>query len=219
MIRLDKTIFYVMALSITSISLSQPTTKKLLSELYEERAGYGIDSKEEEIIRSNGSSPVYGEMTSEGIDILNQELNLGAQDVFYDLGCGVGKIVVQLYLDTPLKKCVGVELSPTRIRHAEQVKSKLGEKKLLSEKRQLEFRKENMLETGVDDATAIYVSSTCFSEAFMKNVVDKLAQLKPGLKLVTLSRLPENNVFELVKEMIIPMSWSNTTTVYIHAKK
>lgn len=198
---------------------TQEETKKLVSQLYEDRAGYGIDTHEEKLVTDHGSSPTYGEITPEGVDILVQELDVTKDDVFYDLGCGVGKFVLQMYLETPARKSVGVELAPTRIRYAQKVKDKLAEHKRILPDKEIHFKEENMLDTPLEDATIIYVSSTCFSNDFMKKVVEKLAQLKPGLRLITLTQLPENEHFERVKELTIPMTWSSSTTAYIHKLK
>jgi Histone methylation protein DOT1. len=40
----------------------------------------------------------------ESAETLIKELNITDKDVFYDLGCGVGKLVMQVGLTTPVKK-------------------------------------------------------------------------------------------------------------------
>jgi len=70
----------------------------------------------------------YGEVTPAGARRVFAALGLldadGAHDdpyVFLDLGSGVGKLVVQAYLELPLVvRSIGVELSPTRSLHASE---------------------------------------------------------------------------------------------------
>eukprot|EP00438_Fugacium_kawagutii_P016026 Skav233593 [mRNA] locus=scaffold2520:635359:643157:- [translate_table: standard] len=51
-------------------------------------SGFGADSTEENIDRANLQ---YGEVTYGGMERLYDALELRKDDVFYDLGCGVGK--------------------------------------------------------------------------------------------------------------------------------
>ncbi len=219
MIRFVKTILYTTVFSMTALTLPIEETKKLISKLYDDRAGYGIDASEQKIVTDHGSSPTYGEITPEGAALVASQLGVTKDDVFYDLGCGVGKFVLQMYLDTPAKKSIGIELAPSRVRYAQKVREKLVAQNGTLPQKEIHFKEQSMLDTPLDDATIIYISSTCFSTDFMKKIVDKLAQLKPGLRLVTLTQLPENEHFERVKELTVPMTWSSNTTAYVHKLK
>ena len=53
------------------------------------------------IYGSDSTSLVYGEITWAGMETLHNALNLRSDDVFYDLGSGVGKFV----LCTALRAC------------------------------------------------------------------------------------------------------------------
>lgn len=72
---------------------------------------------------SGHDASVYGEVLPEGIESWIDQIStyqgqgLQKADVLYDLGCGTGKVVVQLALVTPCKKVAGIELSETRYRH------------------------------------------------------------------------------------------------------
>jgi SAM-dependent methyltransferase len=189
---------------------------KMLTKHYEDRAGYTIEPQEQTAISNAGSSPVYGEITSEGTLMLIKELNINKDDVFYDLGCGVGKLVLQIFLDAGVKKSVGIELAPTRVAYAKKVKEKLKNEGNLDAGRIIEFHQQDLLDADVHDATVIYIASTCFSDDFMTKVVNKLSKLKPGLRLVTLTRLPILGKFRLAKTVTLPMSWSSTTTAYVY---
>lgn len=61
-------------------------------------------------------TPTYGEMTPKGVDNLVSYFKkyFNKDAVFYDLGCGLGKMVMHLGLMYDLKKVCGVEYSKER---------------------------------------------------------------------------------------------------------
>lgn len=193
-----------------------PMDIKFIEELYNGVSGFGINSDEEEAVRRIGSSPVYGEIKPEAVSQLEEYLKLTAHDVFYDLGSGVGKMVVQIYLDTPVKKSVGIELSPTRSNKAQSVKEKLKQQRLLDPKRILEFRTEDIMNSDISDATVIYLASTCLSDEYMKKITDRLAQLKKGLRVLTLRKLPPHKDFKEITQLTAPMTWSTGSTIHVY---
>ena len=190
--------------------------KKNIDQLYDGVSGFGIPESEEQKIRDSSSSPVYGEITTEGVHQLLQYLKLTDKDVFYDLGSGVGKMVTQVYLDTPVKKSVGIELSPTRSKKAQSVKEKLQQQKKLDPKRALEFRTEDIMHADISDATVIYLASTCFSDEYLKQITDRLAKLKKGLRVMSLRKLPPHKDFKEITQLTVPMTWSTGSTVHIY---
>jgi hypothetical protein len=93
--------FLTFFLSCTQ-SLAEPANPKAYLEmLYEEKGGYIIPSEEITEIRSNGGHEQYGEIPYDSAAHLLDDLQLSRQDVFYDLGSGVGKLVLQVYMTTP----------------------------------------------------------------------------------------------------------------------
>ena len=70
-----------------------------------------------------GDPSTYGEVTPAGARTLARALDIDSPDaddvVFMDLGSGVGKLVVQAFLEWPsVRRAVGVELSSSRSAHA-----------------------------------------------------------------------------------------------------
>lgn len=187
----------------------------IIDELYKNISGFTITEKERTDVRDKGGNPTYGEITYKGADELLRTLDLKPTDVFYDLGSGVGKLVVQAILTTPIKKAVGVELSPTRHEHAVSIKKELATRDLLKDK-ELEFVNQNVSQAALSDATVIFMCSTCFSDELMKSLTDKFSKLKKGVRVITLRKLPEPNKFKLIKQLHLPMSWSNSSIVYIY---
>lgn len=187
-----------------------------IKNLYEGVSGYGIPLEERETIIGHGGEPTYGEITPEGVSDLVVEFGLKPGDVFYDLGSGVGKVAVQVYLESPVKKSVGVELSKTRHDCGAPVVRKLKQEGLLQRGRQLSLICADILARDYKDATHIYTASLCFSDEFMEKLTAHLAQSKKGLIVASLRALPEEHGFELIKVKQMPMTWSDDTPVYFY---
>lgn len=60
--------------------------------------------------RDPQADPTYGEVVPASVDSILRYVRPGKDDVFYDLGSGMGKVVFQAHLTTSVGKAVGVEL-------------------------------------------------------------------------------------------------------------
>jgi len=201
------------------MSFEQATT--LLNELYKDKSGFGIPSEETELIRTKGGAPTYGEISYKAVDTVLNDLFITEEDVLYDLGSGVGKMVLQSYLSFPFKKMVGIELSTKRFAHSVAAKDLLEEKGLMNSQRAILFLQEDFTESDLDDATVVYLGSTCYSLDLMNRLVKKLSKLKKGLRVITLKKFsdPEEYNFVLAKEYRLPMSWSKSSPVHVYELK
>lgn len=56
----------------------------------------------------------YGELTDSGATTAFAWLNLTSDDVFCDCGSGIGRLVLQAALETPVKRAIGVEFVASR---------------------------------------------------------------------------------------------------------
>lgn len=157
-----------------------------------------IPEQEREMITRGKGSPVYGE-------ILPQSF----QEVLEDKELKVGTI----------KKATGVELSPTRYHHAKTIKTKLEDEKLIPKGKTLEFKNENIAETNIDDATLIFMCSTCYPDELMDTLVERFSKLKEGLRVISLKEMPNYAKFGFIeiKELKKPMTWSpNGSPVHLY---
>lgn len=69
----------------------------------------------------------YGEITYDGMEPLYSALRLQQGDVVYDLGSGLGKLVLYLALRGDATRCVGIEVGERRHSLAEQAAARLKE--------------------------------------------------------------------------------------------
>jgi len=170
---------------------------EFLDKHYQDIRGEIPDEERSMITRGKGS-PVYGEIKPKAWqEILEDpELNIGG-----------------------FKKVVGIELSPTRYHHSKTICNKLKESGLEIAGKALECRHENITESDFSDATVIYMCSTCYPDELMEILLKRLSELKKGLLVITLKSFPADYAdygFELVKEYTLPMTWSETSPVYVY---
>ncbi len=178
--------------------------------------GFDIPDSDSARVRQSKGSPTYGELTPTGVLRLLEHLSLGPKDVFYDLGSGSGKVVIGAAIATRARKCVGIELSKERFTHAQKVLKRVRQQKLLTA-RACGFRRQNLLETYLADATVVYTCSTAFSFRFMDSIGRRLMELNRELRLVTLqefSRPPRTAVLE--GEVVLPTTWDRRCSASIY---
>lgn len=192
--------------------------KQFIDELYKQTSGFNVPSQEYDFITKAGGAPTYGEITYEGADQILKLFKLTEKDVFYDLGCGVGKFVVQAYLTTPVKKAGGIELSKTRIDSAKKIAQELKKQSKIEKNRKLEFKENDILKANLKDATALFVSSLCFSDELIEKLTNKLAALKKGLRVATSKALTEHKAFKEIGTYQVPMTWSSSSTVHVYER-
>lgn len=71
------------------------------------------------IIRIIRSFQVYGETSYELICQMIDQIEITSEDVFVDLGSGVGQVVLQMAAATPCRICLGVERAEVPSKYAE----------------------------------------------------------------------------------------------------
>jgi len=145
----------------------------------------------------------YGEILYPSVNKLIEYLDINDQDVFYDLGSGVGKVALQFLLKTPVKKAQGIEASNARHQHAEKVYKTVQTEfpELFASGRELKSSQDNFLEADISDATIIYTCSTCFSEELLKSlaeVFDRCPNLRYIISMKAISsKLPFDSIIDV----------------------
>lgn len=118
-------------------------------------------------------SPTYGEITYEGVEKLVQYFKkyFNKNTVFYDLGCGLGKMVTHIGLKYGVKKSCGIEYSKERYMGCMDNYSLCK-----NYNKNIEFINGSYFDIPIDTATVVYVDDTAFlSEEKLK----KLHSLPP----------------------------------------
>jgi len=204
---------------LESMAMNKKTlsTRQIINRIYKDIEGFEIPSIDAKRVRESKGSPIYGEINHEALNKLLKYLRLGPKDVFFDLGSGVGKVITQTLLTTPVKLAVGVELS--KIRHHD---ARLAMKRAYdfdpSIKNRVRLLNKDLLTVDLHEATVIYTCSTAFSQLFMKKLTKRLQSFNHHFILVSLQDLPEIPEFKLIKKLKLDMSWLKCTPVYIYQR-
>ena len=140
-----------------------------LDEIYAVSAYKNFNNKTEFNLNTIGS-PIYGEATKQGImNLLNHFKDyFNSETVFYDLGCGIGKIVTHVGL-TNVKKSVGIEYSKERYEGCCYIKNTY-----CSNQNNIEFYNKSYLEHDFSDATVIYIDNTCCTKEVNKKLYERV---------------------------------------------
>ena len=183
------------ALSFSRAPLdTDDSTLKTLDDLYA-----GLDNgdfipfEDQKRIDDSGGDQAYGELTIRGMRELQPKLRPRADDVFYDLGSGTGRAVVQAALEWPVQRAVGVELSASRHAVGEAAMARADP----SLQKRVVLREGDMIACdGCEDMTILYVAGLLFDEPFMARLGERLGQLPRLRAITTLQRFPPDSLPE-----------------------
>jgi hypothetical protein len=191
--------------------------RQKMNRIYKDISGFEIPKSEEQIIKKSQGSPVYGEITLTSLDKLFDFLKLKASDVLFDLGSGVGKVVIHTASVTPVKKAVGVELS--KARHDDALAAYQNALEYFPQiKGRCQFLCGDLMEADLKQATVIYTCSTAFSIKFMNQIARMLTKYTHPFRLITLQELPVERAFRRTDTIKLDMSWVRQTPVHIYER-
>jgi len=135
--------------------------------------------KIEEYLKSLPESIVSGEevqLPEKSFRDIFNFLNLGKNDVFYHLGCGDGTGIALALKEYNVKKAVGIDNNPDKIKLAKNI---LGKNNLSGE-----LICDDIKNIDISDATAILFWFT--NEEIIKHMMSKFKDLKQGTRIITI---------------------------------
>lgn len=183
-----------------------------INALYQGISGFiSYQPGEKESNETNKVFLTYGEILYPSVNKMIDYIGeIGPDDVFYDLGSGIGKVALQFFLKTPVKKACGIEASTTRHQYAEKVYEQVKKEfpDLYLGGRELSTINGNFLTSGAEDATIIYTCSTCFSEDLLSDM-GKLVDRCPNIRyVVSMKQIPSK--LPLDTTLDIECTWDKT---------
>lgn len=174
----------------------------------------------------------YGELTPAGAQVLfkHPEFHLVPTDTFYDLGSGLGRLVMEAALVGDVSRAVGVELSEGRSRLAcegfanvvTELKGAVPPSSFTGA--EISNIQGDITKVDVSSATAVYVCSLCFRPALLAELEKHLAaQLPRGARVASLkefpgkvSKLRSNQRLLLKGTTDLEFSWGSKARVYLY---
>lgn len=175
-----------------------------------------------------GNTITYGEMTYEGIDKLNAYVNKNNDfRYFMDIGSGRGKLSLYMRGMPRIIKSYGIELVKERYDDSIKLKNDLA-KKFDYYTNDVEFINNDLFKISIkdliDSKVFIWMSNLCFDTSINDNIFKKLYDELPKDSIICCSKKPSVDIEKLfrintdLKEIAIPMSWSDSSNVYIYIK-
>ena len=135
------------------------------------------------------SNETYGETKPILVAEFIKHLGINKKDTSFDLGSGIGNVVMQVSMDTGCH-AVGIEKDPrcheAALHLLEQCKTIEPD---LEEK--IQFWCKDLMKDNINflEATVIYISNWCFSQQLQLELLNQFATLKEGTKTVALKSL------------------------------
>lgn len=144
---------------------------------------------------------IYGETPYFSIKKIIQEVRPGGEeDLFVDLGSGIGKVVFFVALNFGLP-AMGIEINPALYRASLEIKDKLKIKKAV-------FVGGNVLEEEFPEGSIFYVHGTSWSEEVYQKLTQKFEEIKPGALVLSVTHPLTAPFLKLVKKIKIDLNWS-----------
>lgn len=170
----------------------------------------------------NHVKSTYGEILFDSLEKLIKEVNFGPDDVFYDLGSGNGKVVMQIYMNTSVKKSYGIEYYPERSYNSEYALKQLYKlfPNTLDEPRLISYQIANIKDIHyLNDATVIFMCSTCYPSELLEIVCDKLKNSKNIRCIIT--HKPHDKIKDFLPihfTIILSCTWATDLSWNVYRK-
>jgi hypothetical protein len=165
----------------------------------------------------------YGEMTYEGIELLYQYVLKNCFQIlphcFIDIGSGRGKLCLYMAEKNNIEQTIGIELVKSRYDDAIKLKEDLN---FESYTRKVKFYNSNIFDLSLrkiiyTSPVFIWFSNLCFESSTTDSIFNKIVSELPIGSIICCSKTPTNIInCTLINTIIIPMSWSNNSNVYIY---
>ena len=167
-----------------------------------------------------------------GKDFFIRQLREGDGGIFYDLGSGTGKAVIAMSLFGPFKKLIGIELLQGLWDLS--MRSKIFYEKTITDKfikfnalftiertNIIDFYNGDFMREKWNNASIIFVNSTCFSQDLMEKIgikAKKECQIDTIIITITKKLNNLNTDWEYKTEFKRLMSWG-VGTIYIYIRR
>lgn len=185
-----------------------PQNIQSIQQLYQDIDGFELSRLEKQ--HRLELSLTYGEIDLESFLALLSLIKPSSQDVFYDLGSGIGKTVIAAAKTYPLKKAYGIET----LQSLHQVA--LYKKSLCELKSPIEFKHQNIMETNWSDAHILFINVASFVAHDWHVLCEKLIRY-PVATILTCSKPLPKEQFDIQATQVL-CSWG-IVPAYIHRRK
>lgn len=196
--------------------LDHSLAEQYFNQLYGDVNGYGVSSKAR-VDEGVTEGLLYGEVPFETWKSIVMRANPKHESVFFDLGSGTGRVIMQSHLLFNFQKAIGIELlaglhdkacevASQFIEHIEPaVKAELAD-------RELHLLNESFFDVDLSEADFILLNHPMKDRKLLEKLEQKfLDELKPGTKIVSIIRALSNPAFKSHGSTKYQFSWGEST--------
>ena len=192
-----------------------------LNSLYQEMNGYLRYSPDE--VKKYLVQDVcltYGEVLYPSLIRFAQTVCLKKEDVFLDLGSGLGKVCASIALGTPCGEVMGIEASENLHQQVAKILPKL-QALLQAENKKITLIQGNFLSpqnfAEIKRATVVFINSTAFTYDLLDKIAEVLNQCS-NIRAVLSFKPFANLTLPFYKTVVIEASWDSILS-RLYAKK
>ncbi|MCL5260779.1 MAG: methyltransferase domain-containing protein [Gammaproteobacteria bacterium] len=200
-------------------TLDHNTIKSFVRSLYDDMSSSNVSTNARDKNKLLDDSVfVYGDTDLDSLQSMINYMQPKQGQVFYDLGCGGGQVVFYAALRYAFVKCSGVEFLEDLYNFALTRHDKFKQKLLALAPNErsnstISFTNQDFTQADLSDADIIYTYSTCFDQPLMEGLARNLEKcLKPGTKVITVTKSLPSAQFKLLKQDSHNMPWGLATT-------
>ncbi|KAK9497800.1 hypothetical protein O3M35_003722 [Rhynocoris fuscipes] len=177
----------------TSLSqrMSKNPSRGLLRHILQQVYNQAVNDPEKLNQYEPFSPEVYGETSFDLVCQMIDQINITSDDIFVDLGSGVGQVVLQMAAATPCKICLGVEKAEVPSKYAEGMNvnfrkwmgwygKRYGDYQLIKGDFLTEEHREKII-----SATIVFVNNFAFGPTVDHMLKERFADLKDGARIVS----------------------------------
>ena len=159
----------------------------------------------------------YDEMGYNTITKIINEIkkDINNEDIFYDLGSGLGKVTTQFYLDTICKKVVGIEYFKDLFDVSIKVKKSIN----IEKGRSIEYYQGNLINFDIDEATIIYFGivnnkgAKIIEGDILKDIVIEKIKKSKNLKIIFSLTALDILYKKKIEKIYVPLKTKNGTII------
>ena len=193
---------------------------QFFKQIYHNKSGFSTSysAEQKDAAEKDQVFLTYGEILTPSVDYLLGLIKLTADDVFLDLGSGLGKLCMQVFMRSKVKKVYGIEAYEPRYLDAVSAGKKAKRKKpeLFRGERELNFLQDNFLTFDFAQATVIFMCSTTFGSDLMEAIGDKINNAATIRCVMSMKKIPNLVRLSNCQETTVRTSWSETSPCHIY---
>lgn len=191
-------------------------------ELFRDSQGHSASAQARSRLQISDSAFTYGEIQPDTFSLILNLAHPKPGEIFYDLGSGAGKAVMWAAIAYPFKKSIGVELLDELLAVSrgvlQQYRKNFPETTHQDKQNQhIDFIQADFCTLDFSEADIVFAHSTCFSNENMATLINNFTRLKPGARVITISKTISSPEFVLRGSGTFRMGWGDATA-YVYEK-